>query len=213
MNFQDLLSKIKSIDENVDVQAQECGMPMAAVMQGEPPKQQDSVNMNVSMNASGPGGIKDLINVLHSIEQGAGSDHDEPLIDIGADDLAHDLESDKGHEEMLSGEQGMEEFANEPGEKYQSQDYMLNTLAGGADEPQKMNKHGYRNADNPMAMEGLINKLQSHYNRVKEGEEKTMSRAAKGVMKYGKDGMKALAKAGKEGKDLDKVRDKYDKYD
>ena len=48
---------------------------------------------------------------------------------------------------------------------------------------------------------------------VKEEGERTMSRAAKGVMKYGKDGMKALAKAGKEGKDLDKVRDKYDKYD
>jgi len=47
----------------------------------------------------------------------------------------------------------------------------------------------------------------------KEAEDKTMSRAAKGMMKYGKDGMKALAKAGKEGKDLDKVRDKYDKYD
>jgi hypothetical protein len=47
----------------------------------------------------------------------------------------------------------------------------------------------------------------------KEAQEKVMSRAAKGVMKYGKDGMKALAKAGKEGKDLDKVRDKYDKYD
>jgi hypothetical protein len=49
--------------------------------------------------------------------------------------------------------------------------------------------------------------------KVKEAEQKTMSRAAKGVMKYGKDGMKALAKAGKEGKDLDKVRDKFDKYD
>jgi hypothetical protein len=48
---------------------------------------------------------------------------------------------------------------------------------------------------------------------VKEAAEKTMSRAAKGMMKYGKDGMKALAKAGKEGKDLDAVRDKYDKYD
>lgn len=49
---------------------------------------------------------------------------------------------------------------------------------------------------------------------VSEAEEKrTMSRAAKGIMKYGKDGMKALAKAGKEGKDLDKVRDKYNKYD
>ena len=49
--------------------------------------------------------------------------------------------------------------------------------------------------------------------KVKEAEERTMSRAAKGVMKYGKDGMKALAKAGKEGKDLDQVRDKYNKYD
>jgi hypothetical protein len=43
--------------------------------------------------------------------------------------------------------------------------------------------------------------------------ERNMSKAAKGMMKYGKDGMKALAKAGKEGKDLDKVRDKYDRYD
>ena len=49
---------------------------------------------------------------------------------------------------------------------------------------------------------------------VDEGsEKKTMSRAAKGNEKYGKDGMKALAKAGREGKDLDKVRDKYNKYD
>jgi hypothetical protein len=47
---------------------------------------------------------------------------------------------------------------------------------------------------------------------VKEGE-RTMSRAAKGHEKYGKEGMAALAKAGREGKDLDKVRDKYNKYD
>lgn len=42
-----------------------------------------------------------------------------------------------------------------------------------------------------------------------------MSRAAKGVMKYGKDGMKALAKAGREGaseKKLDAIRDKHDNY-
>jgi hypothetical protein len=48
---------------------------------------------------------------------------------------------------------------------------------------------------------------------VKEAGEKTMSRAAKGNEKYGKAGMQALAKAGKEGKSLDKVRDKYNKYD
>jgi hypothetical protein len=47
----------------------------------------------------------------------------------------------------------------------------------------------------------------------KMDEERTMSRAAKGYEKYGKAGMQALAKAGRDGKDLDKVRDKYNKYD
>ncbi len=49
---------------------------------------------------------------------------------------------------------------------------------------------------------------------VAEGE-KTMSRAAKGNEKYGKDGMKALAKAGREGaseKKLDAIRDKHNNY-
>jgi hypothetical protein len=40
-----------------------------------------------------------------------------------------------------------------------------------------------------------------------------MSRAAKGYEKYGKEGMEALAKAGREGKALDPIRKKYDKYD
>ena len=43
-------------------------------------------------------------------------------------------------------------------------------------------------------------------------EEEGMSRAAKGYEKYGKQGMEALAKAGREGKALDPVRAKYDKY-
>jgi hypothetical protein len=42
---------------------------------------------------------------------------------------------------------------------------------------------------------------------------KTMSRAAKGHEKYGKEGMAALAKAGKKGKSLEPVRAKYNKYD
>jgi hypothetical protein len=44
-------------------------------------------------------------------------------------------------------------------------------------------------------------------------EEEGMSRAAKGYEKYGKEGMEALAKAGREGKALDPVRKKYNKYD
>jgi len=46
--------------------------------------------------------------------------------------------------------------------------------------------------------------------------EENMSRAAKGHEKYGKAGMQALAKAGREGaneKELDTIRDKHDKYD
>jgi hypothetical protein len=43
--------------------------------------------------------------------------------------------------------------------------------------------------------------------------ERDMSRAAKGYEKYGKEGMEALAKAGRDGKALDPVRAKYDKYD
>jgi hypothetical protein len=50
---------------------------------------------------------------------------------------------------------------------------------------------------------------------VKHGQlnERDMSRAAKGYEKYGKEGMEALAKAGREGKALDPVRNKYNKYD
>ena len=46
-------------------------------------------------------------------------------------------------------------------------------------------------------------------------EEATMSRAAKGYEKYGKKGMEALAKAGRDGaseKELDSIRDKHDQY-
>jgi len=44
-------------------------------------------------------------------------------------------------------------------------------------------------------------------------DEQTMSRAAKGYEKYGREGMAALAKAGREGRALDPVRQRYDRYD
>jgi len=52
--------------------------------------------------------------------------------------------------------------------------------------------------------------------KLEAAEKKTMSRAAKGHEKYGKEGMQALAKAGRDGaseKKLDTIRNKYDKYD
>lgn len=62
----------------------------------------------------------------------------------------------------------------------------------------------------------VLDRLTQDYGQQGVAEsERTMSRAGKGVMKYGKDGMKALAKAGREGaseKKLDSIRDKYDNY-
>lgn len=62
----------------------------------------------------------------------------------------------------------------------------------------------------PTGKKGTVVKGKGNIDTV---DEATMSRAAKGYEKYGKQGMQALAKAGREGKDLDKVRAKYDKYD
>jgi hypothetical protein len=65
---------------------------------------------------------------------------------------------------------------------------------------------------NTMKVPASAIKKPSYDESVAEGD-KTMSRAAKGHEKYGKEGMQALAKAGKEGKSLDPIRKKYDKYD
>jgi len=61
-------------DEDV---VDECGMmpsPMSS------PGQQDSISANISMNASGAGGIRDLMAILHNIENGSsahsGDEHD-----------------------------------------------------------------------------------------------------------------------------------------
>lgn len=97
MNFQDLYRKIQAIDEGTSVE--ECGGMMSGPM--SPPKQSDSVTMNVSMNGSGAGGIKDLMSILKNIEQSGGPSADdeklfgEPGSDMGkepvmGDDYAND---------------------------------------------------------------------------------------------------------------------------
>lgn len=114
MNFQDLMSKIKSIDESPSVPSspndhplsseqsvEECGMPgmanMPSGMMGTP-KQSDSVTMNVSMNGSGAGGIRDLMGILKNIEHSGG--HDMP---------ANDFEMPHGDDEIVV---GMEEISD-----------------------------------------------------------------------------------------------------
>ncbi len=93
MNFNDLYRKIQAIDEGQVAETGttctldsplmgECGDMMSGPSQA--PKQSDSVTMNVSMNGSGAGGIRDLMGILKSIEQGGGHDHDH---DHGHDEV------------------------------------------------------------------------------------------------------------------------------
>lgn len=106
MNFQDLLEKIKSIDEAgqgvmappSQPEMPECGDdPMepskaakddtlltdegcGPMMSMGAPKQSDSVTMNVSMNGSGSGGIKDLLDILRNLDKSHTGDHDDVLV-------------------------------------------------------------------------------------------------------------------------------------
>jgi len=82
-----------------------------------------------------------------------------------------------------------------------------------------MNTHGKRKGmpsrDQISSLKGSIKSAHGTHPRpnLPEAAKQTMSRAAKGHEKYGKEGMAALAKAGKEGKSLEPVKAKYNKYD
>lgn len=92
MNFNELMQRMRDIDTNApiaEVSEGGCGMPSAMMgmnpmppVPNEPMKQQDNVTMNVSMNGSGAGGIRDLMAILKNIEDVG---HGEP-------DMALDME-------------------------------------------------------------------------------------------------------------------------
>lgn len=167
MNFQDLLTKIRSIEEDVEplqtmpnMSADECGgtgtktvMPSGddELLKGEcggmmssmpsAPKQADSVTMNVSMNGSGAGGIKDLLDILRNIENTGSQDHDDVLVGIGAD----------------------EDFDNAPNPTQVPTPDSGDDLHREKDEYKKANGGG-----NPMRMhETLVAKLAAKYDSIK----------------------------------------------
>ena len=82
-------------------------------------------------------------------------------------------------------------------------------IAKGMHETHAIHAVAKKYGDNPSELASFY----YQHNRMHEGKEKTMSRAAKGNEKYGKDGMKALAKAVREGKSLEPIKAKYNKYD
>jgi hypothetical protein len=171
MNFQDLMQKIKDIDEGFEPQdkythadqdveemgaaksnaetplmgdVEECGgMPSMGPMSSMAPKQQDNVTMNVSMNGSGAGGIRDLMSILKNIEQGGGDAEKDMVV-------------------------GLEQMANAPDEQTAGIDAVTPTgddLHSKGGEAPKVNGGG-----NPMqrgVSEGLLDQLNNLYQEVK----------------------------------------------
>jgi len=197
MNFQDLLTRIKQIDEangDPDMPSQEnpeattdasmeecgdtptgtsspkdelligekemeeCGMPgmdnMPHGMMGSP-KQQDNVTMNVSMNGSGAGGIRNLMDILRNLEDsghshGAPSDADAVLVGVGEDQADGDFQS----------------ATNEPDTEMYGVDAVTatgNDIHSQGGEAPKVNGGG-----NPMigVSESLVNRLSSLYQEI-----------------------------------------------
>ena len=336
MNFYDLSAKLRAIEES---SVPECGDMMPMPMMSHAPQQQDSVTMNVSMNGSGAGGIKDLMSILRNIEQSAEHDHEEPMIA-----QPHSMDGDvdivlgTADEDMLHNPDADESYGNSAPGGSDAHTYGIDSVTRKGDDMHSkgdVKRLRVNGGENPL-QEALVERLQSLYQTIKEAQgpampdqpanhtvqnvkpqakrpglapggdpklydiqvwlnnergynlptdglngpltkkaydkamnfhniaqdndhpdaagfgqsigraigsgidwietawrnlkqgfkssspsappsmeegKRTMSRAAKGYEKYGKKGMQALAKAGKAGKDLDKVRDKYNKYD
>lgn len=172
MNFQDLYKKIAALDENLessdsytkkdndsdmeetgmsstvdeplmDAGVEECGGMMSPMAGMSAPRQQDSVTMNVSMNGSGAGGIRDLMAILKNIEQGGG-DADKAMVI------------------------GMEEFSNKPSEEVAGLDAVTPTgddLSSKGAEAEKVNGGG--NPMQPGVSESLVAHLSNLYQEVK----------------------------------------------
>lgn len=161
MDIKDIYSRIKAIDENQSVE--ECGiMPMPSA-----PGQQDNVSMNLSMNASGAGGIRDLMGILRNIEHG-----ENPAQDAGGTDELDALfgEPEKDDSDVLLGaEPAMEEeFGNSMHGASGTTKYDVATMTDmgsndgrGDHEARKVNGGG-----NPMK-ESLVNRLSELYQEVK----------------------------------------------
>jgi len=153
-------SRMKAAEKDKEVD--ECGMPgmsnMPNGMMGN--RQPDSVTMNISMNGSGAGGIRDLMSVLRDLENGIDGEHDH-----GSDDgLDPAVIVKKMSSEPIIGQ---EDYTTQPDEVYSDIDAVTGT---GTDMHSNNGDHRQRQAGLPIAkpqMESLVHKLSKHYQDIK----------------------------------------------
>lgn len=176
MNFTELYKRIHAIQEGEDMQpvapvatdapadVAECGMEMMP-RPSMPPKQQDNVTMNVSMNGSGAGGIRDLMGILKSIESSGNSNphphNADALFGAGESDLGAEVFGDMEEEQ---GDGGFGSATTAPSTVTHGIDAVTPTgddmHSKGAERP-KVNGGG-----NPM-QEAIASKLHQLYQEIK----------------------------------------------
>lgn len=121
MNFNELMQKMRDLDQPAGSETiiDECGMMPEMDPISSAPKQQDNVTMNISMNGSGAGGIRDLMDILSNLDNNDNSEEDELGAMIGHMS-ANDEQS--GPEELIdmdeAGAAGFDHASTEPDEMY-----------------------------------------------------------------------------------------------
>jgi hypothetical protein len=180
MNFQDLLTKMKQLDEaeiadhgndNIstpsETDLEECGMEIMPAPHMSAPKQSDSVTMNVSMNGSGAGGIRDLLNVLKDIQDGP--EHEPQHGHSGETDILIGEPEEESYEEDVN-DGGFGSSTTSPDQTTLNVSSVIPTgddLHSKGSEAEKVNGGG-----NPFNVsETLLAQLSRHYESIKEGKK------------------------------------------
>lgn len=145
MDFKELLSKLNTIEG--------CGdMPMNMPSPQQPPSPPPT--MSVNLNAQGVDNIEDMISLIKKM-----AGHDQPPMPTMSLPPIKMLPSISDKPKMLGmdkeREEGFQDATTEPDPEYKDTDYMVNKLAGGLNKPQQMHKHGYKQNDNPLAMDSV----------------------------------------------------------
>jgi hypothetical protein len=86
MDFTELYRKIATIDKSPLDESMVAECPHSD-MNAEPQKQQDAVNMNVSITGQGANGIRDLMNILRNIDDAVEQKSDDDFPKISHDHL------------------------------------------------------------------------------------------------------------------------------
>jgi len=188
MNLKELIAKMTAIEtgltenafpngippgSNNDSGMEECGG--APMITHTTPSQPDNVTVNVSMNGQGKGGIRDLMDILRNLDKEADHDHEEPIMgDIVAKmKAAHEgPEMEMGEELGDDGETYGNSMQGDAGSHVHGVDAVT---ASGDDLASKGKASPLATApgNNPLRgpiQEGLVDKLQSHYEEIKMRE-------------------------------------------